>query len=74
MNCTATSDPHALMGMMLQIMGLNISVAILSDNDCHKDMFDVTILVFDPQLVYVKYVTITVVYVSLQDASSYARI
>jgi hypothetical protein len=44
---------------------------LLSDSDCHKYIFDVTILVFNPQFVYVKYVTNTLVHVSLQDASSY---
>ena len=45
----------------------------MSDNDCHKYIFDFTILVFNPQFVYVKYVTNTLVYVSLEDASSYAK-
>ena len=49
-------------------------IILLSDNDCHKYIFDVTILVFNPQFVYVKCVTNTLVYVGLQDASSYARI
>lgn len=37
----------------------------LSDNDCHKYIFTVTILVFNPQFVYFKYVTNTLVHVSL---------
>ena len=46
---------------------------VLSDNDCHKYILDFTILVFNLQFVNVKYVTNTLVYVSLEDASSYAK-
>jgi hypothetical protein len=49
---------------------------ILSNNDCHKYVFDVAIIVFNLQFVYVKYDTNTLVYVSLDflDVLSFAEL
>ena len=52
---------------------MKYGTGILEVRDCHKYILDFTILVFNLQFVNVKYVTNTLVYVSLEDASSYAK-
>ena len=52
---------------------MKYGTGILEVRDCHKYILDFTILVFNLQFVNVKYVTDTLVYVSLEDASSYVK-